>query len=202
MATRSQMKAADQQARVSSISDIKKLSGGLLTLPSGVTVKWRNPGGIRALMGTGKIPNSLLPIVEQALKGGKGVEDQVEQDMLKSLEENPELIAEMTLMYDEVMIKSITEPRIHRVPTEEDVIANNREHPDAPVEDPEDLRYEDRLYVDEFPDEDKMFVFQLVSGGTKDLETFRQQYEVNVASLASKSGNVVATVGDDGTEKG
>ena len=63
------------------------------------------------------------------------------------------------------MVQCSVEPKVHPAP-----------------EDEAD-RDDDLLYPDDIEDMDKMFVFQWVSGGTTDLETFRQRYSSNMASL-------------------
>ena len=57
------------QLAPSSASAFKKKSGGLLTLPSGEVVRVKNPGGIRAFLSGGMIPNSLMGLVESSLAG-------------------------------------------------------------------------------------------------------------------------------------
>ena len=194
MATRKTVAKAEE-LRISQIGDFKKRLGGIIELPSGLIVRWKNPGGMRAFLNNGTIPNSLLPIIERALNKKQGVDEQEMLDLIKDADK----VAEMMKMYDNVVLQCIKEPKLYPVPTEADVEKNNIEHPDAPVDDPEDLRYDDRLYVDELPDDDKMYLFQLVSGGVKDLETFRKQQQINVGSLARVSGVEGYTVESAGT---
>jgi len=201
MATR-KAAAKAEQARISQIGDFKSRVGGVIELPSGFIVRWRNPGGLRVFLASGKIPNALMPVVEKALKGGKGAQADMEETVVKQLNENPDMVNELMSMYDAVALKCIIEPKIYPVPDEAMVEAWNAAHPDDPVDDPEDLRYEDRLYVDEVPDDDKAYLFGLISGGVKDLETFRREREINVASLARVSGVVGHSVADSGVDAG
>lgn len=187
-ATRSAVAKAEEK-RISQIGDFKERIGGIIELPSGLVIRWRNPGGLRAFMSGGNIPNLLLNTVEKSLKGGKGVDEKMAEELVSKLAENPEMLDQMMDLYDEVALKCFVEPRLHRVPTWEDVERNNQKHPDALAEDPEDLRYDDKLYVDELPDDDKAFLFQLISGGTKDLATFREQLQSNMDALAAKSSD-------------
>lgn len=197
MATRSTIKKAEE-ARISQVGDFKKRLGGIIELPSGLHVRWKNPGGLRAFLANGTIPNSLLPIVEKSLKKKQDVNEAEMLDLIKDADK----VSEMMAMYDSVVMQCIKEPKLWPVPTEEDVEKNNLEHPDAPVDDPEDLRYDDRLYVDELPDDDKMYIFQLVSGGVKDLETFRQKQQINVGALARVSGVEGYAIESAGTDEG
>lgn len=191
-----------EQLRISNIGDIKARVGGILELPSGFVIKWRNPGGLRAFMASGKIPNALLPIIDKALKGGKGVDAKMEADLMKQLRENPEMLDEMMALYDSVAIKCFVEPKLYPVPDEAMVQAWNASHPDDPVDEPEDLRFEDRLYTDEIPDDDKAYLFQLLSGGVKDLETFRKERSIDVDRLARVSGTVDHTIKPAGANAG
>lgn len=189
MATRNAQKKAEER-RISTIGDFKNRIGGIQELPSGLSVQFRNPGGLQAFMGNGTIPNSLMPLVKQALKDGDAPKP---EDMLGADGEvDADLLADMVKMYDSVAMACIVKPRVHPVPTDSDVAAWNREHPEDPVEDPEDLRSDEKLYIDELPFDDKQFLLMLVTGGVKDLETFLQQSEQDVANVASIQGNVRA----------
>lgn len=201
MATRKTEKEAEQ-LRISQIGDFKQRMGGIIELPSGLIVRWRNPGGLRAFMANGQIPNTLMPIVERSLKGGKGVEEEVNAELMQKLQDDPEMIGQLMGLYDSIARKCIVEPKLYPVPDEEMLQNWNLAHPDDPLDDPEDLRYEDRLYVDELPDDDKAYIFQLISGGVKDLETFRQQNQISMDGLARVSGVVGHTVGDSGADAG
>lgn len=201
MATRSTAKKAEQ-SRISQIGDFKKRIGGELELPSGLTIKWRNPGGLRAFMAAGKIPNVLLNQVDRALKGGPEAQAALENDMIQKLQEDPEMINQLMELYDDVAIKCFVQPRLHPVPTMDDVEANNLQFPEAPVEDPEELRSDDKLYVDEIPDDDKAYLFSLLSGGVQDLERFRQEHQIDVDRLARVSGVVGQPVVDSGADAG
>lgn len=196
--------AKAEERRISDIGDIKNRMGGIIELPSGIHVRWRNPGGLRAFMSSGKIPNALLGSVEKGLKGGKGAKDEMANDVMSQLEENPEMLAELMELYDTVAIKCLVEPKLWPVPTDEDVKAWNKDpkNKDDQVDGVEDLRYDDRLYVDELPDEDKAYLFQLLSGGVKDLETFRQERAISMESVAAVSGVVGHTIDNDGIDAG
>src|SRR3954453_22167561 len=63
-------KAAEER-KISQIGDYKKRMGGIIELPSGFFVKVKNPGGLRAFMDSGSIPNSLMPIIQESLNRGK-----------------------------------------------------------------------------------------------------------------------------------
>lgn len=198
MAATRKTTAKAEELRVSQIGDFKKRLGGIIELPSGLVVRWRNPGGLRAFLSEGVIPNSLLPMIDRALKNKQGVDEEEISDLVKDTGK----VAEMMSMYDNIAMKCLIEPRLLPVPTWEDVEANNQKFPEAPVDEPEDLREDESLYVDELPDDDKMYLFQLISGGVKDLETFRQQQKINVGSLERISGVAGHSVEDAGSDNG
>jgi len=170
-----------EELKISQIGDFKKRLGGLIELPSGAVVKYKNPGGLQAFITSKSIPNSLMGIVEKALGKGKGIkiDDIISEDKI-----DPELLADIMILTDTVMLRSVIEPPVH------------------PVPESETDRDDDLLYVDEFPAEDKQFMFQLITGGTKDLETFRQQLNSGMDSLAAVTVAESAAKSDDGTNAG
>ena len=52
---------------------------------------------------------------------------------------------------------------------------------------PDDLRLEDDLYSDEIDIGDKIYLFQVVAGGTTDLQTFRKQFSESMAGLSDST---------------
>lgn len=172
--------------KISQIGDFKKRLGGLLELPSGAVVKVRNPGGMRVFLDSGMIPNSLMKIIQDGLDKGKPA---APGDIVKDGKIDPAMLTDMMTMMDNIAIKVIVEPPVMPALTEMDLIEWNTAHPEESLDTVEQLRSEDKLYVDEFPDEDKMFIFQWVSGGTKDLETFRQQHAAGVDAISAVAGS-------------
>jgi len=55
--------------------------------------------------------------------------------------------------------------------------------PVLPIPENEQNRDPELLYVDEVLDDDKVFVFQWVTGGTRDLEQFRQEHQAAMDNL-------------------
>lgn len=159
--------AKAEELRISQIGDFKKRLGGIIELPSGLVVKVRNPGGLQAFMSSGIIPNSLMLIIQAGIKSGKAPEAGDILDDEGGM--NPEMLADMNIMVDQLAMKTIIEPRIHPAPEDEDD------------------RLDDQLYVDELPSDDKQFIFQWIAGGTKDLERFRETLAGNVDAVATES---------------
>jgi hypothetical protein len=155
-------KPTDHQKKASSAADFKKRKYGTFELPSGLVAELKNPGGLRVFMGTGSIPNSLMPIVNNAVEGG--VKPKTEDLQASSVD--PETISDMMAMMDNIAVTCFVNPRVHAVPEDNDD------------------RDEELLYADDIEDEDKMFIFRWVSGGTSDVERFRKEQASDVASLA------------------
>lgn len=156
-------KKTPTRGKVSSVAQFKNKTGGLVELPSGLSVKVRNANGLRGFVESGMIPNSLMNIVQEAIKTGK------EPDMSGVVTEegiDPKMVADMLLMLDNVVQKVVVDPPVHPLPeSEED-------------------RDDELLYIDELDEEDKMFIFQWVTGGTRDLEQFHQELADGVDHLA------------------
>jgi hypothetical protein len=195
MATRKVEKKAEQR-RISQIGDFKNRLGGVTELPSGLIVKVRNPGGLRAFMATGTIPNSLMAIIQKGLDTGKAP---AADELVKGGKIDPQLMEDMVTLLDHIAVSTIVEPKIYPRLTEVDLAKWNKEHPDNQLEDIEDLRSDEQLYADELPDDDKQFLFQWVSGGTRDLEEFRNKLANNVGAVAAVSGNAGTPQSDSGT---
>lgn len=170
----------------SSAQDFKKRRAGLFELPSGLVMRLRNPGGLKIFMKEGLIPNSLMGTVQNALDKGKEMEA---KDFVKDGKVDPLLMDNMMALLDAVMVECAVQPRVYPSPSEADVLVWNSEHEDEQVNLPELLKDDEKVYADEIDDQDKMFVFQWITGGTSDLESFRREHATNVADL-SRSAEV------------
>lgn len=186
---KSAAQARAEQLRVSQIGDFKSRMGGIMELPSGLVMKLRNPGGLQSFIANGTIPNSLLGLIQEGLAGKSGVDaTKAAADLSKDIGS----LSDMLDMMDLVMLQTAKEPQVFKAPTEEDVERHNILNPENTVSTPDDLRHDDRLYIDEIGEQDKQFVFQWVSGGVRDLETFRAQLARNVAAISASEGSVDA----------
>ena len=200
MATARKTASAAEQMKVSQIGDFRSRMRATLELPSGLFVKVKNPGGLTAFIANGTIPNSLLQVVQSALNEGSK-EDAVKQ--AATLAKDVESMNDMMRLLDIVAVNVIKEPAVQLAPTPDDVKRHNLLFPENQVEDPDDLRDEDKyLYTDEIEDLDKQFLFQWVTGGTKDLEKFRQQQESNVAALSAVHEAEAGTKPRNGADAG
>lgn len=189
-----------EQLRISQIGDFKNRLGGIQELPSGLIVKVKNPGGLQAFIGMGIIPNSLMGIIQKSLQTGKAPKPEEVLNGKGGMDET--MLAELMKMQSDITQRVVVEPKLHDVPTEADVEAWNEENPNAPVSDPEELRRDDILYIDELPSDDKQFLFAWVSGGTRDLEEFRRQLAVNVAAVSAVADAQAGSVLGNGADAG
>jgi len=187
-----------EQRRISQIGDFKARIGGLLDLPSGATVRVHNPGGMQAFMDSKAIPNSLMPIIQKALKSGQPMT--AAEVVSEDGNLDPALLEDMMKLMDGIILKTVVEPRVHKALTEADLEKWNADpaHADDQLDDIEELRsaldeIDPKLYVDEFPLDDKQFIFQWVAGGTRDLEEFLQEQRENVGAVSAITGNKSST---------
>lgn len=149
--------------RPTSVASWKKSSASpLITMPSGNVMRIRKIG-LQAVMATGVMPNSLMAYADRAVKKGKK-QEVTEADMVNILQD-PQQLAEISKFMDDITILCAEEPAVHPLPEEG-------------VEKDDEL-----LYVDEVDEEDKMFLFQVVTGGTTQVETFREEHARNVAAV-------------------
>lgn len=151
------------QGAPTSASEWKKKAtvGTLVTVPSGNEVRVRTPG-MQVFLNQGVIPNSLMPIIQDAMKQGEAPSE----DTMQSMIDDPQKINEIMDMADAVALFSFVEPKLAPIPTDE-------EGEIIPIGD--ERRDEDTLYVDEVDFTDKLFIFQFAVGGTAKLEQFRQE---------------------------
>lgn len=169
--------------QVTSIEAIKARVGGLTELPSGITVQVRNTGGLQAFLSAGIIPNSLMSIVKKGMAGNQVGAEEIMPDG----EIDPALLSDMNELLNKIANRVIVDPVFNLVPSAEDMKKWNKSNPNKKVSSPEELRRDDLLYVDELPEEDKMFIFQWVTGGTRDLERFREQHAASMDTLAANT---------------
>lgn len=152
------------------------LSGGIggmqdLTVPSGQLCLVRRPG-LEGLIKAGVLRNvdSLSAIVDQKhikkAKKGQGT-GQVD---VESIMKDPKALDEILHTVDKVICHCVVKPEVHMTPN--DVTR----------------RKDGVVYADMIDLTDKMYVFNYVMGGTRDLESFRGGLDSVVGSLADGEG--------------
>lgn len=130
-----------------------------LELPSGNTCLVKRVG-MESFLQTGMMPNSLMGMVQGALdkaKSGGQVKPDDEAAMMSEITNDPAKMADMFALMDAVVIDCVVEPKV------------------SPIPDDDEERDEDTLYIDEVDLNDRMFIFNYVSGGSADLERFRDE---------------------------
>lgn len=160
--------------KVSSAAEFKKRKQGqTLPLPSGLVIKAKRVE-LQTMIMQGSVPNPLMETVSKALEKGQkaDIAKMVGMDEGK-LDLN--MVNDMYEMVNAVVMESVIEPKVHPVPEDQDD------------------RDDDLLYIDEFDDTDKMFMFQWASGGTSDLEQFRRESDADMASLAESQSTSATT---------
>lgn len=160
-------KANADAPEVSSADEWRSKSAGRpVEVPSGNVALLRTVG-MQAFLKKGIIPNSLRAIALEAITKKKA--PKLDMDELSE-----EQLLDMIEVFDAVTVYCTVAPNVHPVPKDED------DEP-IPVRDRDEI---DGLWVDEVDDIDKAFIFQLSVGGTKDLESFREEYESRIRDLS------------------
>ena len=154
MATRATTK------KISSPAEIKARMGGTFELPSGLVVRLKNPGGLKAFLGHGKIPNGLLQVIKETQESGKDASQLSEEEKAAKVEkvlENDDSLADLMEMMDLVAVQTIVEPKVYPTPEEGEE------------------KDESLLYPSDFSDRDKQWIFSWVQGGVEELKPFRKK---------------------------
>lgn len=169
----------------------KRNKGEDLELPSGNTALVKRPGPA-ALMTQGLLPDELTPIVQEAIRSGKGMKPEKQADLVS----DPEKVAAMLEGMDKMMCVVVVEPKV-RFHKYQDSDVLNPEVLDGKVtedmvgkEIPEDERDEDEfIYTDEVDFEDKMFIFNFAVGGTRDHTRFREELTAGMGDIQSREAS-------------
>lgn len=149
---------------ISTVQDFKSKSKRIATLelPSGAVIQAKNSGSMSVFMKAGVIPNSLMAIVQESMASGQ------QPDMSSVLKDGNldlDMVRDMLDVINTVTVECWVMP------------------PVLPIPENEQDRDPELLYVDEVLDDDKVFVFQWVTGGTRDLEQFRQEHQAAMDNL-------------------
>jgi hypothetical protein len=186
----------------STAADFKKKAGsggGSVELPSGNVVVI-NRVGLTTLLAEGLLADSLAGIAQQAVDKGKNIKPEEQQELMR----DPAKIKDMLATFDKVVVMCWSDPKvlpaegvkvdIAGLPLEDGIVllgpnwrtARKDEKKTTLV--PEGERFEDQLYADEIELMDKLFTFQYVSGGSSDLERFRQELGQSVDGVEDLAG--------------
>lgn len=160
----------------------KRSKGEDLELPSGNVALVKRPGPA-AIMSQGILPDELTPIVQEAIRSGKGLPPKKQAELVS----DPETVVKMLDGVDKMMCVVVVDPKVryHKY-TEEDVSLRGVAESLLGKEIPEDDRNPDEwIYTDEVDLEDKMFIFNFAVGGTRDLRRFRGELAGSMGDVPS-----------------
>lgn len=141
-----------------------------LEVPSGQICLVRRPG-VEGLLKAGVLNklDTLTQIVDEEHlqrvhgKGKPGIASA--QAAGQKLLEDPRKIEEILHTVDKVVCHTVLRPKVKMAPND---VTN---------------RKDGQIYTDMIDMEDKMFIFQFVTGGTRDLEQFREDFDESVGGL-------------------
>lgn len=182
----------------------KKQKGENLELPSGNVALVKRPGP-QALLQEGVMPDTLMPIVTQAIKRGKGMKvDDLNLD-------DPAVISDMIDSIDKLLVRVVVEPKVayHKClktpdmggasagPAHEVWVTIDEELRDGATECPNCGKVhpdgDEIIYADEVELDDKFFVFNYAVGGTRDLERFRSEQSARLGDVPDGAGDADST---------
>lgn len=184
------MPPTNNRKKPTSATEWKKPQGYPLEVPSG-NVALVKPVGMQAFLKAGMIPNSLRSVVMEALSGKAP-----EMDMSKLDEQT---LQDMMTLFDTVTVYCTVQPKVFPVPVWTSKDAKGGLCPTeyvggvVPPEVRESSEYMelheigDRLYVDEVDDEDKVMIFNYAVGGTRSVESFREEYSRVLGSVSGRT---------------
>lgn len=185
----------------------KKNSAEELQLPSGNTCLIKRPG-MEKLFSAGVLPDELTKIalenVESANSGGKpqdhkSAADAIDPEIMKKFMESENAIVDIFSAFDKVTAMCVVEPRVlwHMRDKVDDQGRRMSGEGGRPLyeEIPFGERDEDVLYTDDIDQDDKVFIFNFVVGGTRDLERFRAEYGDALATVQSGENMEMSSVG-------
>lgn len=142
---------------------------------------------VRTIGMEGLIRDGILPQVDSlsALVSEKYLSPMGEIDVNALSSDNAEVMSVLDVV-DRVVIQVVVEPQVFPIPvapTDEEgdpILGDDGEPLPAPDRDPNGI-----VYVDTIPVEDKMYIFQYVTGGIRDLERFRELSEEVLGGVES-----------------
>jgi len=174
-ATRKKKTAAK---KVATARTWKRSSAEELELPSGNVALVKRPGMMEFIR-SGVVPDSLLPIINDQIAKGRG-RPPTQSDFVKDVDS----LDDMMEMVDRVLVLVVQEPAVELHWTEEEVDGKKKK-----TVIPLSERSEDVLYTDDVDLDDKMFIFQFASGGTRDAERFREESGAGVGGVSSREAD-------------
>ena len=152
-----------------------------LTLPSGNVCLVKRPG-LLELLGADIFTDDMISLVSKEIANaklrmeGKPIVDGNPEEEVDEIMNDPKRVAQMFEMFDRTLVYAVVEPRVeYHKDDAGNVIPWEDRNPDA-------------VYTDQVLDTDKTFIFQYVSGGSSDLNRFRQATGFAMADVSDGQG--------------
>lgn len=157
----------------------KKAATFELDLPSGHTVLMKRVD-LPTLLASGAFPDALMTIVSEKIGTATGQEDspkEIDPAVVQGMIDDPKKLGELFTAVNKILPIVVAEPAVayHKRLADPD----GTEFEVIPDED----RDEDVVYTDQIDLEDQMFIFQYTVGGTREVETFREELTSVVADV-------------------
>lgn len=161
-----------------------EVEGTDLALPSGNVARVK-PLSPQAFLASGMIPDPISAMIKKAIASKQGLPPSA----MKDLADDPKQLAAAMELFDRVLAYVTVEPRILMPPPcsecGEYAITDKHQQMQAEGFHPynEGEREPGVLYSDMVEMDDKVFVFQWVLGGTRDIERFRVEQRERMESV-------------------
>jgi hypothetical protein len=153
----------------------------LLTFPSGKTARiQRIP--LPTLLAENLLGDSLSVLASQAVERGQGMN----ANQVREMAEDPKKIMDALDAFDKVATKCFVEPEIRYYKWQEGDLDSDGNPVASELVGQVIQRSErepGRVYSDRIELEDKIFLFQVISGGSTDLQRFRREFKQSVAGV-------------------
>lgn len=143
-----------------------------LPLPSGHVARVRRPG-LPKLLKDGVLPDMLTPIAQKAVDAGQ--DGMPKMDDIKAEFGSAGMMDALFEAVDKITAVCVVEPAVEYHLKRAGDLEGVWGDPEVLMEIPLDQRDPNILYTDDVEFNDKMFIFQYVVGGSRDLEEFRRQ---------------------------
>lgn len=172
-----------------------------LEVPSGNVALVRRVGP-EAFLGTGIVPDTLTPLVDEAVRDKKGLPP---EKVAAMLEDDLDTLPAMIDMMNRVVAYAVVQPKVQNVP---ECIAEveikkgksvtkgvcgasvsemvHRKDEDNYHEFVEPERDPELLYADEVDLQDRVFIMNFAVGGTRDLARFRSEHSESMARISDE----------------
>lgn len=160
--------APPKPTKASSVEEWGSDDTELLTFPSGKTALIERVP-LTTLLAENMLGDSLSAIAARAVDNAQDMS----QSDIKDMAADPAKVNEALDALDKIAVKCFIEPAVLYFKDDDgNVIPRGDRKPGT-------------LYSDRIGHEDKIFLFQVISGGSRDLQRFREQLEESVAGISA-----------------